>query len=139
VILIFSYAPAFRNDTDTTASHSGDNGLHSHEVYGAHCQYYVAGRELQSPIGAMVDAAIVVVENTHKRLARWREQGSIGDYRKVMLDAVKEVAGPSFFSLLVIAVSFHPRYLPLNPLRGGFSSRLPIRKILPCSSLRYFP
>ena len=59
-------------------------------------------------IGAMVDAAIVVVENTHKRLARWREQGSIGDYRKVMLDAVKEVAGPSFFSLLVIAVSFIP-------------------------------
>jgi Cu(I)/Ag(I) efflux system membrane protein CusA/SilA len=59
-------------------------------------------------VGAMVDAAIVVVENTHKKLAQWREEGSIGDYRPVMLNAIKEVAGPSFFSLLVIAVSFIP-------------------------------
>jgi copper/silver efflux system protein len=59
-------------------------------------------------IGAMVDAAIVVVENAHKRLAKWRENGSRGDYRDELLIAVKEVAGPSFFSLLVIAVSFIP-------------------------------
>jgi Cu(I)/Ag(I) efflux system membrane protein CusA/SilA len=59
-------------------------------------------------IGAMVDAAIVVVENTHKKLAHWREEGSVGDYKAVMLEAIKEVGGPSFFSLLVIAVSFIP-------------------------------
>jgi Cu(I)/Ag(I) efflux system membrane protein CusA/SilA len=59
-------------------------------------------------IGAMVDAAIVVVENTHKKLAHWREEGSVGDYKSVMLAAIKEVGGPSFFSLLVIAVSFFP-------------------------------
>jgi copper/silver efflux system protein len=59
-------------------------------------------------IGAMVDAAIVVVENTHKKLAAWREAGGKGDYKEVMLGAIKEVGGPSFFSLLVIAVSFIP-------------------------------
>ena len=59
-------------------------------------------------IGAMVDAAIVVVENTHKKLAHWQEDGSKGDYKAVMLEAIKEVGGPSFFSLLVIAVSFIP-------------------------------
>jgi Cu(I)/Ag(I) efflux system membrane protein CusA/SilA len=59
-------------------------------------------------IGALVDAAIVVVEQTHKKLEKWEEAGRPGDYRRVIIDAVKEVGGPSFFSLLVIAVSFVP-------------------------------
>lgn len=59
-------------------------------------------------IGAMVDAAIVVVENTHKKLSYWIENGEKGDYKEAMLEAIKEVGGPSFFSLLVIAVSFIP-------------------------------
>jgi Cu(I)/Ag(I) efflux system membrane protein CusA/SilA len=59
-------------------------------------------------IGAMVDAAIVVVEQTHKRLEEWERRGRQGDYRQVVIDAVKEVGGPSFFALLVIAVSFLP-------------------------------
>jgi Cu(I)/Ag(I) efflux system membrane protein CusA/SilA len=59
-------------------------------------------------IGAMVDAAIVVVEQTHKRLEEWERGGRQGDYREVVVDAVKQVAGPSFFALLVIAVSFVP-------------------------------
>lgn len=59
-------------------------------------------------IGAMVDASIVVVEQSHKRLEEWERAGRPGDYRLVIIDAVKEVAGPSFFSLLVIAVSFLP-------------------------------
>jgi Cu(I)/Ag(I) efflux system membrane protein CusA/SilA len=59
-------------------------------------------------VGAMVDAAIVVVEQTHKRLEEWERGGSAGDYRRVIVDAVKEVGGPSFFALLVIAVSFLP-------------------------------
>jgi copper/silver efflux system protein len=59
-------------------------------------------------IGAMVDAAIVVVEQTHKKLEQWETQGRPGSSTRVVIDAVKEVGGPSFFSLLVIAVSFMP-------------------------------
>jgi Cu(I)/Ag(I) efflux system membrane protein CusA/SilA len=59
-------------------------------------------------IGAMADAAIVVVEQTHKRLEEWEKNGKKGDHRVVMVDAIKQVAGPSFFALLVIAVSFLP-------------------------------
>lgn len=59
-------------------------------------------------IGAMVDASIVVVEQTHKKLEEWEHGGRQGDYRDVIVGAVKQVAGPSFFALLVIAVSFLP-------------------------------
>jgi Cu(I)/Ag(I) efflux system membrane protein CusA/SilA len=59
-------------------------------------------------IGAMVDAAIVVVEQTHKKLEQWEAEGRKGDYKNVIISAVKEVGGPSFFSLLVIAVAFMP-------------------------------
>jgi Cu(I)/Ag(I) efflux system membrane protein CusA/SilA len=59
-------------------------------------------------IGAMVDAAVVVVEQTHKKLEHWIAEGKPGDYRDVVISAVKEVGGPSFFALLVIAVSFLP-------------------------------
>ncbi len=59
-------------------------------------------------IGAMVDAAIVVVEQTHKRLEEWDREGRQRDYTRVVVEAVKEVGGPSFFALLVIAVSFLP-------------------------------
>ena len=59
-------------------------------------------------IGAMVDAAIVVVEQTHKKLEQWDAEGRKRDYREVVVEAVKEVGGASFFSLLVIAVSFMP-------------------------------
>ncbi len=59
-------------------------------------------------IGAMVDAAVVVVEQTHKKLEQWNAAGRPGDYRQVVISAVKEVGGPSFFALLVIAVSFLP-------------------------------
>jgi len=59
-------------------------------------------------VGAMVDAAIVVVEQTHKKLELWDRTGRKEDYHRVVVDAVKEVAGPSFFALLVIAVSFLP-------------------------------
>ena len=59
-------------------------------------------------IGAMVDAAIVVVEQTHKKLEHWNAEGRPGSYKDVIIGAVKEVGGPSFFALLVIAVSFVP-------------------------------
>ena len=59
-------------------------------------------------LGAMVDAAIVVVEQTHKKLEEWERTGKKEDYHRVVINAVKEVGGPSFFALLVIAVSFLP-------------------------------
>jgi Cu(I)/Ag(I) efflux system membrane protein CusA/SilA len=59
-------------------------------------------------IGAMVDAAVVVVEQTHKKLEQWEAEGRPGDFHDVVISAVKEVGGPSFFALLVIAVGFLP-------------------------------
>jgi Cu(I)/Ag(I) efflux system membrane protein CusA/SilA len=59
-------------------------------------------------VGAMVDAAIVVVEQTHKKLEGAHPGWTAGDYQRAIVDAVKEVGGPSFFALLVIAVSFLP-------------------------------
>jgi Cu(I)/Ag(I) efflux system membrane protein CusA/SilA len=59
-------------------------------------------------IGAMVDAAIVVVENAHKKLERWQNEGRKGDYKEILVKAIQEVGRPSFFSLLVIAVAFLP-------------------------------
>jgi len=62
-------------------------------------------------IGAMVDAAIIVVENVHKRL----EAIKPGDQRaEVVLRALQEVGRPIFFSLLVITVGF----LPVFTLEG---------------------
>jgi Cu(I)/Ag(I) efflux system membrane protein CusA/SilA len=59
-------------------------------------------------VGALVDASIVVVEQTHKKLEVWQQDGMRADYHRVLLDAVKDVAAPGFFALLVIAVSFLP-------------------------------
>ncbi|HLG90362.1 MAG TPA: CusA/CzcA family heavy metal efflux RND transporter [Alphaproteobacteria bacterium] len=56
-------------------------------------------------IGAMVDAAIVMIENAHKHL----ERASEGAKRSEILIAAAKEVGPSlFFSLLVITVSFLP-------------------------------
>ncbi|MFN7952841.1 MAG: efflux RND transporter permease subunit [bacterium] len=55
-----------------------------------------------------MDAAVVVVENAHKRLEVWEREGRHGDYREVLVKAIQEVGRPSFYSLLVIAVSFLP-------------------------------
>ena len=58
--------------------------------------------------GELIDASIVVVEQTHKKLEIWEKTGQKRDYREVVTTAVKEVAGPTFFALLVLAVSFLP-------------------------------
>jgi Cu(I)/Ag(I) efflux system membrane protein CusA/SilA len=56
-------------------------------------------------IGAMVDAAIVMIENAHKHL----ERAPAGKPRKeVLIEAACEVGPALFFSLLVITVSFLP-------------------------------
>ena len=56
-------------------------------------------------IGAMIDAAIVMIENAHKHLERMKP----GDSRaRAMVDACREVGPALFFSLLIITVSFLP-------------------------------
>ena len=65
-------------------------------------------------IGAMIDAAIVMIENAHKHLERLPEGHSDATRRAAMLDACKEVGPPLFFSLLIITVSF----LPVFSLEG---------------------
>src|SRR5450830_276335 len=56
-------------------------------------------------IGAMVDAAIVMIENAHKHL----ERAPPGAPRlQIIIDACREVGPALFFSLLIITVSFLP-------------------------------
>ncbi len=56
-------------------------------------------------IGAMVDAAIVMIENAHKHIERLKEGESRGE---AIVAACKEVGPALFFSLLIITVSFLP-------------------------------
>jgi copper/silver efflux system protein len=63
-------------------------------------------------IGAMVDAAVVMIENAHKKLEAWRHangrepQGA--ERARLMGDAATEVGPALFFSLLIITLSFVP-------------------------------
>ncbi len=59
-------------------------------------------------IGAMVDAAIVMIENAHKHLERWEEEGGKSDRWEVITEAASEVGPALFFSLLIITLSFIP-------------------------------
>ena len=65
-------------------------------------------------IGAMIDAAIVMIENAHKHLERLPEEHSTQQRFDAMLEACKEVGPALFFSLLIITVSF----LPVFALEG---------------------
>ena len=64
-------------------------------------------------IGAMVDAAVVMIENAHKHLERWRHghggQPPTGeDHWRVIGTAAGEVGPALFFCLLIITLSFIP-------------------------------
>ena len=64
-------------------------------------------------IGAMVDAAVVLIENAHKHIEAWHhanpDQTLQGDAQwKVIADAAVEVGPALFFSLLIITLSFIP-------------------------------
>ncbi|MDD2915687.1 MAG: CusA/CzcA family heavy metal efflux RND transporter [Gallionella sp.] len=75
-------------------------------------------------IGAMVDAAIVMIENAHKHLERLKE----GESRfEAMLEACKEVGPALFFSLLIITVSFLPVFT-LEAQEGRLFSPLAFTK-----------
>ncbi|MCP3736286.1 efflux RND transporter permease subunit [Sphingomonas sp. RP10(2022)] len=64
-------------------------------------------------IGAMVDAAIVMIENAHKRIERWENDhpgvALAGEERwRVITEAAAEVGPALFFSLVIITLSFVP-------------------------------
>ena len=64
-------------------------------------------------IGAMVDAAVVMIENAHKKIEAWQHENPNrkleGDERwQVMTTAAEEVGPALFFSLLIITLSFIP-------------------------------
>ena len=64
-------------------------------------------------IGAMVDAALVMIENAHKKIEAWQHQHAgqrlEGEARwQVMTQAAEEVGPALFFSLLIITLSFIP-------------------------------
>jgi Cu(I)/Ag(I) efflux system membrane protein CusA/SilA len=77
----------------------------------------------------LVDASIVVAEQTHKKLELWEKAGRLRDRREIVLAAIKEVAGPTFFALLVIAVSFLP-VLTLQAQEGRMFRPLAYTKTL---------
>src|SRR5207245_6439493 len=63
-------------------------------------------------IGAMVDSAIIMIENAHKALEHFRDENgrepSGSERVNVIVAAAKSVGRPLFFALLVITVSFIP-------------------------------
>ncbi|HCH93771.1 MAG TPA: CusA/CzcA family heavy metal efflux RND transporter, partial [Erythrobacter sp.] len=64
-------------------------------------------------VGAMVDAAVVMIENAHKHLERWEHENpetvlSVNERWRIIADASKEVGPALFFSLLIITLSFLP-------------------------------
>ncbi len=56
-------------------------------------------------VGAMIDAAIVMIENAHKHI---EHDGGKKPHWDLIADAAKEVGPSLFFSLLIIAISFLP-------------------------------
>ena len=59
-------------------------------------------------IGAMIDAAIVMVENLHKHMERNEREGKPRGHWELVVDASKEVGPALFTSLLIITLSFLP-------------------------------
>jgi copper/silver efflux system protein len=59
-------------------------------------------------IGAMIDAAIVQVENLHKHMERNDREGKPRTHRQLVVESCREVGPSLFVSLLIITVSFIP-------------------------------
>ena len=83
-------------------------------------------------IGAMVDAAVVMIENAHKHLEAWTHEhpneSLNGSARwRVMTDAAVEVGPALFFSLLIITLSFIPVFT-LEAQEGRLFSPLALTK-----------
>ncbi len=83
-------------------------------------------------IGAMVDAAVVMIENAHKHLEHWHhahpDQKLEGEVRwQVIGDSAAEVGPALFFSLLIITLSFIPVFT-LEAQEGRLFSPLAFTK-----------
>jgi Cu(I)/Ag(I) efflux system membrane protein CusA/SilA len=83
-------------------------------------------------VGAMVDAAVVMIENAHKHIEAWNHQHPgaklDGDDRwRVIGDAAAEVGPALFFSLLIIVLSFIPVFT-LEAQEGRLFSPLAFTK-----------
>ena len=83
-------------------------------------------------IGAMVDAAVVMIENAHKHIERWHHehQGAVlkGDEQwRVIAESAAEVGPALFFSLLIITLSFIPVFT-LEAQEGRMFSPLAFTK-----------
>ncbi len=83
-------------------------------------------------IGAMVDAAIVMIENAHKHLERWRHENPGRDpdaaqQMELIGTAASEVGPALFFSLLIITLSFVPVFT-LEAQEGRLFSPLAFTK-----------
>ncbi len=83
-------------------------------------------------IGAMVDAAVVMIENAHKKIEHWtdahpgqRLQGN--EHWRVVAEAAAEVGPALFFSLLIITLSFIPVFT-LEAQEGRLFSPLAFTK-----------
>ena len=76
-------------------------------------------------IGAMVDAAIVMIENVHKHLEK--EKLTNENRWRIIGDAASEVGPPLFFSLLIITLSFLPVFT-LEAQEGRLFSPLAFTK-----------
>jgi len=83
-------------------------------------------------IGAMVDAAVVMIENAHKHVERWKREHPqaklAGETQwRVIGDAAAEVGPALFFSLLIITLSFIPVFT-LEAQEGRLFSPLAFTK-----------
>ncbi|QWF70552.1 efflux RND transporter permease subunit [Methylomonas paludis] len=83
-------------------------------------------------VGAMVDAAVVMIENAHKKVEHWQQQHPDqilqGEtHWQVMTDAAVEVGPALFFSLLIITLSFLPIFT-LEAQEGRLFSPLAFTK-----------
>jgi Cu(I)/Ag(I) efflux system membrane protein CusA/SilA len=83
-------------------------------------------------IGAMVDAAVVMIENAHKHLEKWTHEHPDGTLKgearwRVIGDAAAEVGPALFFSLLIITLSFVPVFT-LEAQEGRMFSPLAFTK-----------
>lgn len=83
-------------------------------------------------VGAMVDAAVVMIENAHKHIEAWNhahpgEKLQGNDHWRVIGDAAAEVGPALFFSLLIIVLSFIPVFT-LEAQEGRLFSPLAFTK-----------
>ncbi|MBY0574719.1 MAG: efflux RND transporter permease subunit [Undibacterium sp.] len=83
-------------------------------------------------VGAMVDAAVVMIENAHKHIEAWNHahpgEKLVGDaHWRVIGDAAAEVGPALFFSLLIIVLSFIPVFT-LEAQEGRLFSPLAFTK-----------